>query len=76
MLKRNDGHFRLRVVYMYIKVILQYFLSKGRNSMRYILFVDEYDILGVFFFRCSNALEHMPYSDLIDASVESTFLSA
>ena len=67
MLKRNDGHFRLRVVYMYIKVILQYFLSKGRNSMRYILFVDEYDILEVFFFRCSNALEHMPYSDLIDA---------
>ena len=67
MLKRNDGHFRLRVVYMYIKVILQYFLSKGRNSMRYILFVDEYDILGVFFFRCSNALEHMPYSDLNDA---------
>ena len=67
MFKRNDGHFRLHVVYMYIKVILQYFSSKGRNSMRYILFVDDFGILGVFFFRCSNALEHMPYSDLSDA---------
>ena len=47
MLKRDDGHFRLHVVYMYIKVILQYFLSKGRNSMRYILLVDEYDIRGL-----------------------------
>ena len=67
MLKRNDGHFRIHVVYMYIKVILQYFLSKGRNSVCCILFVDEYGILGVFFFRFSNTLKHMPYSDLIDA---------
>ena len=65
MLKRNDRHFQLHDAYMYIKVILQYFLSKGRNSKRYNLFIVKYVIFGVFFCRCSNTLEHMPCSDLI-----------